>query len=712
MTPLSDSFALLHPKVQRLIYERGWTALTPIQDRAIPIIATGEGHALLVAETASGKTEAAFLPAISNTLEALPHSLKILYVSPLKALINDQNKRLTALLEDLDVPVQRWHGDVAASQKSKLIKEPRGILQITPESMEGLLINRTRELSRLVADIEFIIIDELHAFLGTARGTHARSVIARVSAYAKRPPRLIALSATIGDVGAAARWLHHNAPSSVAIIDTAKAGRGADYCLMHFPRGKDGSLPLELFEDIELLTREMKAIVFVNSKSELETAAGFLNRISMKHVGSERFLVHHANVSAAEREWVEEKLRASDSMHTALATSTLELGIDIGSLDLVCQLDSTYSVSSLKQRLGRSGRRAGGRRTFMLYSTTDEDLLQALAVTELFLSGWVEPPREESEPWDLLWHQLVSLARERAVPREELIQQAMSTMAFGSIGPGETDRLLDDMLKAEHLEEVPGSQEIIPGLEAERVLGGREWYAVFETPREFEVLEKEKLIGTLPVDATLSVGVTVLLAGRRWVIVDLDADRLRLYVEPAPQGKAPIFFGAGGSVHQVVRDRMHDLLRAEGTPDYAQGSAEAALRSMRQAYAALKLAPQERAVTAGDKAGTAVAMLFAGSEEVRTLCAILGHADIPSRPIGFGHIAAHAEAADILRILNRPDEWPNAEEIVAALPTEALAPTKFGRFLPEWAQRRHYTSRNLQPDSAIGFIRRLHLVGL
>lgn len=707
---MSDSFALLHPKVQRLIYERGWTALTPIQDRAIPVIATGKSHALLVAETASGKTEAAFLPAISNTLDALPHSLKILYVSPLKALINDQNKRLTALLEDLDVPVQRWHGDVAASQKSKLVKEPRGILQITPESMEGLLINRTRELARLVADVEFVIIDELHAFLGSARGTHARSVIARVSEYAKTSPRLIALSATIGDVGAAARWLHHHDPSSVAIIDAAKAGRGTDYCVMHFPRGKGGSLPLELFEDIELLTREMKAIVFVNSKSELETAAAFLNRLSRKHTGSERFLVHHANVSATEREWVEEKLRAPDSMHTALATSTLELGIDIGSLDLVCQLDSTYSVSSLKQRLGRSGRRAGGRRTFMLYSTTDEDLLQAVAVTELFLSGWVEPPREENEPWDLLWHQLVSLARERAVPREKLIKRAMSSMAFGSLDADETGRLLDDMLTAEHLEEIPGSREIIPGLEAERELGGREWYAVFETPREFEVLEKEKLIGTLPVDAALNVGVTVLLAGRKWVIVDLDADRLRLYVEQATQGKAPIFFGAGGSVHQSVRDKMHDLLRAEGTPDYAQGSAETALRSMRQAYAALRLAPQERAVVAGEKAGTAVAMLFAGSEEVRTLCAVLGHAGIPSRPIGFGHVAAHAEPTEVLRILNRPDDWPKAGEVVAALPYEALAPTKFGRFLPEWAQRRHYAARNLQIDAAMRLVRRLQLI--
>lgn len=697
--------------MQRLIYERGWTALTPIQDRAIPVIAGGKSHALLVAETASGKTEAAFLPAISNTLDALPHRLKILYVSPLKALINDQNKRLTALLEDLDVPVQRWHGDVAASQKAKLVKEPKGILQITPESVEGLLINRTRELARLVADVEFVIVDELHAFLGTARGTHARSVIARLSAYARPPPRLIALSATIGDIGAAARWLHCNDPSSVAIIDIAKGiGRGTDYCLMHFPRGKDGSLPLDLFEDIENLTREMKAIVFVNSKSELETAAGYLNRVSMKRTGAERFLVHHANVSSTEREWVEEKLRAPDSMYTALATGTLELGVDIGSLDLVCQLDSTYSVSSLKQRLGRSGRRAGGRRTFMLYSTTDEDLLQALAVTDLFLSGWVEPPREESEPWDLLWHQLVSLARERAVPREELVRSAISTMAFGVIDAEETDRLLGHMLKAEHLEEVPGSREIIPGLEAERELGGRDWYAVFETPREFEVLEKERLIGTLPVDGALNVGVTVLLAGRKWVIVDLDADRLRLYVEQAPQGKAPIFFGTGGSVHQSVRDRMHDILREEGTAAYVQGSAISALRSMRQAYAALRLAPQERGIVAGEQAGTAVAMLFAGSSEVRTLCAILGHAGITSRPIGLGHIAAHAEPAEVLPFLNRPDEWPKAEEIAGALPHEALAPTKFGRFLPIWAQRRHYAARYLQLNAATSFVQRIQPV--
>lgn len=705
------SFERLSPRVQRIVYDAGWPALTAIQDAGIAAILGHQGDVILSAETASGKTEAAFLPILSVVGDEIPKSLKVLYLSPLKALINDQNERLTLLLGEMGIEVHRWHGDVSQDAKRKLLKSPRGILQITPESIESLLINHVRDLRLLLKDVQFVVLDEIHAFLGTERGTHLRSLLARVVRYAKPGVRVVGLSATLGDVKTVQEYLHPRSPDEVMVVDGGKSGRGTDYCLMHFDRGRNGSIPLSLLQDVATLTRDMRAIIFVNSKGELEEASVLLNRIAKKEDGAERYLVHHASVSAREREYVEREMRESTTPKSVLATSTLELGIDIGKLDLVAQIDSTFSVSSLKQRLGRSGRRAGMNRTFMLYTTTDEQFLQALAVTELFLEGWVEPPLLPREPWDILWHQLVSIARERSdLNRSQLAAAAIETTAFGAISVEDAEKLIGDMIAADQLEEIPGTREVVPGLEAEHVLGGKDWYAVFATPPEYDVQQGDRSIGTLTRDPSYQPGTTLILAGKLWLIREMDDRKHRIYVEPAPQGQRPKFVSCGGIIAHEVRQKMHDLLYGSRTPKYIRGGANEVLESLRLTNRMLGVRPNARAISVGD--GKTHAHLFVGTRIAVTLKHLLDHKGILSRPYPFGHLncgdAEPKEVAAVLGDISRAP--PTAESVVARLDASDLSPTKFGQFLPEWAQRRHFISRFLDVDTAAQFLRTVEII--
>lgn len=416
-----DVFASYAPFIQDFIYRNGWESLRSVQVAAADAIFNSEDNVLLAASTASGKTEAAFFPILSQLDEDPSSSVGVLYIAPLKALINDQFGRLTELCEEAEIPVWRWHGDVAQSRKSKLLKHPSGILQITPESLEALLLHKHSHIPALFGDLRFIVIDEIHSLMRADRGGQCLCLIERLSRLASCNPRRIGLSATIGDLELAGRFLGSGSGRDTIIPrieDTQQrwrlsmshffVGEGAEEMAVSAqPDGEarlfdadcgDGEsrsggprerasettgsrgatvgaerLPIAATPEpatdaaptgadlglgyIFEHTRGKKCLVFCNSREEAEGVTTTLRRYCEANNEPDRFLIHHGNLSSAVRESAEDVMRDEELDQTTVTTATLELGIDIGRLERAFQIDAPFTVSAFLQRMGRTGRR-------------------------------------------------------------------------------------------------------------------------------------------------------------------------------------------------------------------------------------------------------------------------------------------------------------------------------------------------------------------
>lgn len=416
-----DVFASYAPFIQDFIYRNGWESLRSVQVAAADAIFNSEDNVLLAASTASGKTEAAFFPILSQLDEDPSSSVGVLYIAPLKALINDQFGRLTELCEEAEIPVWRWHGDVAQSRKSKLLKHPSGILQITPESLEALLLHKHSHIPALFGDLRFIVIDEIHSLMRADRGGQCLCLIERLSRLASCNPRRIGLSATIGDLELAGRFLGSGSGRDTIIPRIEDTQQRWRLSMSHFFVGEgaeemavsaqpDGEAPLfdadcgdgesrsggprerasetagsrgatvgaerlsiaatpepatdaaPAGADLGLgyifeHTRGKKCLVFCNSREEAEGVTTTLRRYCEANNEPDRFLIHHGNLSSAVRESAEDVMRDEELDQTTVTTATLELGIDIGRLERAFQIDAPFTVSAFLQRMGRTGRR-------------------------------------------------------------------------------------------------------------------------------------------------------------------------------------------------------------------------------------------------------------------------------------------------------------------------------------------------------------------
>ncbi len=418
----TPAFDLLSQSIQHCLWRMNWTELRPIQSESIRAVLQSEDDLIVSAATASGKTEAAFLPIISHIDSNRKNSIQALCISPLKALINDQFRRLDELCEHAEIPVHRWHGDVGQDKKAKLVKNPGGILLLTPESLESLFINRTAALERMFSHLEFVVIDELHAFVGRERGTHMRSLLNRLEQRIKHSYRIVALSATLGDWPKLyAQWLRPKAPELVRVVEDKSASRTVRLKIYGYPsehtrknspdqerEDQDADLEVEFAEvlsDLQACFNGRHGLIFANSRNNVEWFADALNHRNEIAGLPRSYLVHHGSVSKHVREETENLMRG-EIPFTTLCSSSLELGIDIGDVQIVGQLGAPWSVNSLIQRLGRSGRRGdrgseirifitetpGPKKDAELIDRLHVELLQAIALVELMLEKWLEPP--------------------------------------------------------------------------------------------------------------------------------------------------------------------------------------------------------------------------------------------------------------------------------------------------------------------------------
>ncbi len=644
----TDAFSLLAKPIQRILWQMKWESLRPIQVDAIRgVLTTGDDY-IIAASTASGKTEAAFLPILSRIFEDPGTSIRALYVGPLKALINDQFSRLERLCEHAEIPVHRWHGDVSASQKKKLIDKPGGVLLITPESLESLFINRSNALNRVLEDLEFIVIDEIHAFVGSERGTHLSSLLMRLRQRIAKLPRYVALSATLGGPEKYASWLRPRGVNRVRIIQDEQDQREVRYGIYGYlqpqtededeNRAKMITVAPDMVEDVFNAFRGKKNLIFANNKASVEVLADSLNECCNRYNLPKEFLVHHGSLSKALREQVEDQMRTSQRPATVICSPTLELGIDIGNVRAVGQIGVPWSVSALVQRLGRSGRREGEAARMRVYihdkaptARSDLcdwlflDLMQAIAMTELMLGKWVEPPTSGELDLSTFVQQILSVLPETGgIRADKLYERLVARGAFENVDKDVFSETLRSLASNDLLEQMPQG-DLILGLEGQRIVESFDIYSAFQTSEEYRVDHGGQPIGHLPAKALPAVGDHILLAARRWEIVAVEADRKLIAVHPARGRKPPRFLGSSGELHARIREAMREVMIGTSQYKYLNDGAQIMLARARKA--AFEAGLQQSAfVQRNDH--SCYWFTWTGTREQRTLALMLTEAGV------------------------------------------------------------------------------------
>jgi len=571
-------FERLHPAVQHhIVNSLGWKALRPLQEAAIEPVLSGE-HALLLAPTAGGKTEAAILPIFSRMLTEDWRGLSVVYVCPIKALLNNLEERLSRYAGLLGRRVAVWHGDIPQGERARTAREPPDLLLATPESLEVVLVSRRVDHRSFFRNVQAFVIDEIHAFAGDDRGWHLIGLLDRLSRLSGRTPQRLGLSATVGNAEALLDWLVAGDDAAKRVV--APETRGAT----------DADVQIDFVGNlanaamvISRLHRGEKRLVFCDSRSQVESLAVELRGRSV------RTFVSHSSLSADERHRAESAFASGDDC-VIVATSTLELGIDVGDLDRVIQIDAPNTVASFLQRLGRTGRRKGTDRNCLFLATTDDALLKAVALVELWRSGFVEPIEPPALPYHVLAQQLLALSlQESGVGKRTWIEWIPGLLSGSGISEQEVDALVRYMLSESVLFEDEGLLGI--GTEGEGRYGLKnflELFSIFTSPPLFTVLHGRSEIGQvhqLTFQARSEGPATLALGGRHWSVKHVDWDRRQAFVEPTELRGRSRWLGVGHALSFALCQAVKSVLVKEGLAPQLSRRGNARLEEVREDYA-------------------------------------------------------------------------------------------------------------------------------
>lgn len=611
--------------MQQWVRRKRWNALHEIQERAIPPILEAESDVIISAATAGGKTEAAFLPIASQIApqweKADRNTLSVLYLSPLKALINDQFRRLQDLFESLHVPVFRWHGDVSNTKK-RIAKEEGGVLLITPESLEAQFIRRGHSLPSFFGELQYVVVDELHAFIGSERGRQLQSLLHRVELTARRRIPRIALSATIGDKDLAADYLRPGKGSDVlSIFDSTQRQsvklqvRGYEQRSVDIEPEKQISFDSEpdtpsprkasdtgagdivdISDHLYRTLRGGRHIVFANRRGTVEECADLLRRrCKMSGVPNE-FVPHHGSLGKNLRSDAEDRLQDTTRPTTVVATTTLELGIDVGTVESIAQIGPPPTVASMRQRLGRSGRR-GSPAVLRIYIRESEitktsplpdqlrtRLIRTLAMVHLLIERWYEPPHSDQLHLSTLVQQVLSLiAQHGGVKAADAYGALCKHGPFRAVTSSMFETLLRDLGSANLITQTHNGTLVVD-LDGEHLINHYDFYAAFSTPEEYRLITQSKTLGTLPIVSPLYEGAYLIFGGTRWEVVNVDERDKIVKLKPSQGGRVPLFGGLPALTHDTVRKVMKEVYESDDQPQFANSGALRLLRQGRRAY--------------------------------------------------------------------------------------------------------------------------------
>lgn len=635
---MSGMFGRLSPFIQDYIYTHRWDELREIQVEACKVIFDSDNHLLLASGTASGKTEAAFLPVLTDITNNPSSSIAVLYIAPIKALINDQFVRLNDLLKEADIPVWHWHGDVSPTHKKRMLNNPTGILQITPESMENMLLNKGNELIRLFHDLRYVIIDEVHSFMSSDRGMQILCQLERLHWHTKVQPRRIGLSATLGDYSLAEKWLASGTDRRVSTPTVNTGTKSIRLAVEHFydsqdeesdedkktepnitqpavpnttqPAQTNTTQPVEseasqsaqsntihrasaFWEYLYERTLNKKCIVFTNLRNDAEMVIAMLRQIADLRGQPDIYHVHHGSISAALRESAEADMKESNGPVVIAATLTLEMGIDVGRLESIFQINAPNSVSSFLQRLGRSGRRGNAAEMWFLCNEQLPSgvplppqqlpwrLLQTIGVLQLYLEDrWVEAPQIIRYPLSLLYHQTMSIvASYGEITAQALASKVLSMAAFANITQEDYQLLLNHLIEAGHLQHIEDGGLIV-GLEGEKLTNNFKFLAVFaDDENEYTIIADSRPIGKM--ENPPPPGERLTLAGRTWEVAEVDTKRKTIFVTRV-RGKVQTYWkGGGNNINDRILEKMRQVLICQTEYPYLRKNARTRLAEAR-----------------------------------------------------------------------------------------------------------------------------------
>lgn len=599
-----STFDRLHPALQHhIVNSLGWPRLRPLQEATIEPVLRGE-HAILLAPTAGGKTEAACFPILSRMLSENWDGISVLYLCPIKALLNNLLPRLEYYAGLLGRSVALWHGDISASRKAKIVAEPPDILLTTPESLEAMLVSSRIDHRWLLGRVRSVIVDEVHAFAGDDRGWHLLSLIERIQGLAGQEVQRLGLSATVGNPEALCDWLAGGCKANRNVINpTAEGAKSSDVQLDWVGSLKNAAIV------ISRLHRGEKRLVFVDSRSRVELLA-----MELRGLGVNTF-VSHSSLSLEERKAAESAF-AEGSNCVIVATSTLELGIDVGDLDRVIQVDAPFSVSSFLQRIGRTGRRADVARNCLFLATTEEAFLRSIGLLSLWRSGFVEPIEPPALPLHIYAQQIMALClQERGIIEADIERWIGRMPGFQQIDPKQCRAVLSFMLETGILHSDGGLLSI--GERGERTFGYQhfmELVSVFTTPPMVKVFHGKQELGEVH-ELTFAVGdsdtpTLLTLGGRNWSTTYVDWPRRKAYVQPTELRGRSQWLGSGQPMHLELCQAIEGQLLSEDIPDGYSNRAKQLLDQLREEFGWME---QEQTSVQIDSNRNATWWTFAGA---------------------------------------------------------------------------------------------------
>jgi len=697
-----SAFSRFAPLLQEKIVHRiGWSSLRPVQEVASDAILDGN-NCIILAPTAGGKTEAAMFPVLSGCLTQQELGLRVLYICPTRALINNQEQRLDEYASMLGLGAFKWHGDVTPATKKKFLKEPCEIIITTPESLEVMLVSGSVPTARLFKHLRYVIVDEVHALASCDRGDHLISVLERIRAYCDNDFQRIGLSATVGNPKQILEWLQGSSKNPQKLVDPPKKPGKKKIAI------NMATEPGALVSQIIPAAENIKSLLFCESRRLVEKISSSLKR------HGDYIYVHHSSLSKEERE-ISEKEFHQGTEACIVCTSTMELGIDVGDLDKVLQVDCPATVSSFLQRMGRTGRREGTAANTTFFIEKESKLLQAIAIVELARSKWIEDVKTSKNVWHILLHQIMAMCLERgAVTSDMLWNQLHQAYCFSAINRQKFDQFVAFLLSKNFLHDDGGMYSM--GLEAEKAFGRKnfmEMYSVFSTPLEFEVIGLSgDIIGTIEWDfleKLLEESSAFYLAGRSWLVERIEWKKKCVKVAPAPAGKVPKWGGISPSFlgYKLCR-KMRDVLVSEADYSYLDMQSKQLLGLMRddqQSYLSKAFAPIEH-----DDKGI-IWWTWAGgniNNTLRTVLKIELGIDIQASnecvTAKNGTLTRH-EYEDVIKKISAPGYWDDIEllrEIYTLVPNYHLS--KFQPYLPEDLKLKLVAEKVFDFEGTIAFL--------
>lgn len=670
MSNTSSSFHMLDSRIQKWIWNQDWSSLKDIQESSIPIVLKRDGDVIISAATAGGKTEAAFLPILTHILQnGDKDGYQVLYISPLKALINDQHRRLSEITSELNIDIIPWHGDIDAARKQKSLRSPNGIIIITPESLESFFINRKQHLTRAFSTLKYIVVDELHSFIGTERGKQLQSLMSRVEQISQKTIPRIAMSATFSDYDIARQFLRIDNSLPCRIPSQGESNHEIKILVKEYLSTKNYQPEYDIAQEIYSKLRGSNNLVFANSRQDVEQYGVILSDMCSENTVPNEFRVHHGNLSKIERESVEHELQKGEYPVTTVCTSTLELGVDIGKVKSISQIGTAFSVSGLRQRLGRSGRR-GEASILRVFSIESQNipllndfraaLFQNIAIIELLIEKRYESPSISSYHFSTLIQQILSLiAQYGSFQPKEAWTFLCKNGAFRNVPVELFLELLRSLGSANIISQLHTGQIII-SVEGEKILSKRDFYVAFNTSIDYTIINNanSRRLGTI--QYIPNVGDSILLAGRRWIVDSLDEGNKNIMVSLIKQGGNIHFTGEEFDIDRLITQKMLEIYKSNEDIAYLdiQSGARERLKEGRNFFAG-NVRDNDLFMTYGNNS---IFMTWAGTKINRTI-ALLVENNI-GRKVSYDHIAVHGiSKSELLSIIDagKPSEVQLAE---------------------------------------------------